>query len=436
MTAMTYEEARKYTETISRSGSILGLTSIKNLMHELSDVQDSLSVFHIAGTNGKGSTGTFIACSLMEAGYRVGRYTSPAVFTPLEVWQINGIHISREAYTSVLSQVKAACDRMVSKGMPHPTVFEVETAVAFLYFYEQKCDYVVLETGMGGETDATNIISSPICSVVTSISMDHMQFLGSSLGEIACAKAGIIKDGCPAVTVLQEPEAMSILNMTAAAKGSELTVADPQKLTVYQSGQDGSVYHAPGLGEIRVKMAGICQIENSYLAAVALKQALGMDAETIKAGIEKSVWPGRFEILSREPLFIIDGAHNEDAVNKLSQAVQNYFTNRRITYIIGVLADKEYGKMLKRILPFAHSVYTVTPGNKRALDGSCLAEEAAKYHNDVLSCDSVGQAVDLAMAGCGGDGVVLAFGSLSYLGEVKHYLKDKKRSKRQAGKAG
>lgn len=426
ITAMTYEEARRYTETISRSGSILGLANIKNLMHELSDVQDTLSVFHIAGTNGKGSTGTFLSCCLMEAGYRVGRYTSPAVFTPLEVWQINGIHISKEDYTGVLSQVKSACDRMVSKGMPHPTVFEVETAVAFLYFYEQKCDYVVLETGMGGETDATNVVSRPVCSVLTSISMDHMQFLGNTLKEIASAKAGIIKDGCPAVTVLQEPEAMNILNMTAAGKCAELTVVNPEKAVVEESSLNGSVYQVPKLGEISVPMAGFCQIENSYLAAAVLKQVLGMDTETIKAGIRKAVWPGRFEILSGEPLFIIDGAHNQDAVHKLSQAVQNYFTNRRITYIIGVLADKEYGKMLKQMLPFACSVYTVTPGNQRALDADRLAEEAAKYHPAVVSCGTVGQAVDLALEGCGRDGVVLAFGSLSYLGEVKHYFIDRK----------
>ena len=187
---MNYEQARAYAVNVSRSGSILGLDSIENLMHELGDIQEQLKIIHIAGTNGKGSTGAYLERVLIEAGYRVGRYSSPAVFDPMEVWRINLQSMSHEEYADIMEQVKCACDRMVEKGMEHPTIFEVETAMAFLYFYQKKCDYVLLEVGMGGRTDATNVIRKPVCSVITSVSMDHKQFLGNTLTEIAQAKAG------------------------------------------------------------------------------------------------------------------------------------------------------------------------------------------------------------------------------------------------------
>ena len=214
---MNYEQARAYAVNVSRSGSILGLDSIENLMHELGDIQEQLKIIHIAGTNGKGSTGAYLERVLIEAGYRVGRYTSPAVFDPMEVWRINLQSTSHEEYADIMEQVKCACDRMVEKGMEHPTIFEVETAMAFLYFYQKKCDYVLLEVGMGGRTDATNLIRKPVCSVITSVSMDHMQFLGNTLTEIAQAKAGIIKKDCPIVTIMQKAEAMEAIKAECKA---------------------------------------------------------------------------------------------------------------------------------------------------------------------------------------------------------------------------
>lgn len=423
---MTYEEAREYTEEISRTGSILGLESIENLMRELGNIQEELSVIHIAGTNGKGSTGTFLSYALMEAGYRVGRYTSPAVFSPLEVWQINGTDISIKDYTSTLSQVKNACDILVSRGMPQPTIFEVETAVAFLYFYQQNCDYVLLETGMGGATDATNVIRHPVCSVITSVSMDHMQFLGNTLSDIAKAKAGIIKRNCPVVTVTQSPEVSRILSQTADKMQSKLLVADTQNVSGIKAGIAGISYCYTGQNgkQIRMasKMAGGYQIENSLLAAVTLEKVLLVPLETIAAGMAKAVWPGRFEVLREHPLFLMDGAHNEGAAFKLAKTVENYFTNRPITYIIGVLADKEHEKMLREMLPYAGEVFTVTPANKRALDGRILAEKIERCHVKAKYCATIEQAVEQAVLSAGTDGVVLAFGSLSYLGEVKKCL--------------
>lgn len=432
----TYEEARAYSKTISKTGSILGLDSIKNLMRELGDVQEKLHILHIAGTNGKGSTGTFLAAILKEAGFSVGRYTSPAVFTPLEVWSINGTNISEEEYCQTLSQVKDACDILVSKGMPHPTIFEVETAVAFLYFYQKKCDYVLLETGMGGKEDATNLIQKPVCSILTSISMDHMKFLGNTLTEIATQKAGIIKRDCPVFSSMQKEEVLLVIQKEAEKKKAVLSVAHPDAYQILQKGEDSTTFVEPDLGEITIPMAGEYQLSNVSLAIEAAKwllqeKQLENAKDIIRNGLKKAYWPGRFELLSREPDVIIDGAHNEDAALQLRKTVENCFTNRRITYIIGVLADKEHEKMLKIMLPLATKVYTVTPQNDRALPGEMLAKEAAKFHSDVTVAKSVEEAVMQALDQSKKEDVILAFGSLSYLAEVKEAMK-KATDKRKA----
>ena len=432
---MTYEEALIYIEKVSQTGSILGLESIQNLMCELGDVQDKLQMIHIAGTNGKGSTGAFIESVLIEAGYRVGRYTSPAVFDPFEVWRINRENISLEDYLACLEEVKDACERMLAKGMAQPTVFEVETALAFIYFYKEKCDYVLLEVGMGGETDATNLIKKPVCSVITSISMDHMQFLGNSLEEIARVKAGIIKNGCPVVTAdTQKPEVMQVIKDVAEQKGAELFVAEALQASAdvesnmteaVQVSLTGIAYEHKDFGSVQLKLAGTYQIENSILAATVCKKVLQLSNEVILRGLQKTSWPGRFEVVSENPLIILDGAHNEDAAEKLAQTIQKHFTNRKITYIIGVLADKEHAKMLKLMLPLAQHAYTVTPPNKRALDGQTLAEEVKSLGKEAVYCESMKEAVTFAVkeAQAGEADVIVAFGSLSYLSALKKEIK-------------
>ncbi len=419
---MTYEEARLYIEKVSRTGSILGLESIQKLMQELDHVQEELRVIHIGGTNGKGSTGAFIEAILMEAGYKVGRYTSPAVFEPFEVWRINQKNITLVDYLSCLDTVKAACERMLKKGMAQPTVFEVETALAFVHFYREKCDYVLLEVGMGGETDATNLITKPVCSVLTSISMDHMQFLGNSLEEIASVKAGIIKDGCAVVTgSMQKPEVMQIIKETAKRKQAKLFTADMGLVKEVQYSLSGMTYQHEELGSVELKVSGTYQLENSNLAITVCKEVLNLPEETVKAGLKKAYWPGRFEVISKKPLVILDGAHNEDAAEKLSQTLQKHFTNGRITYIIGVLADKAHGKMLKCLLPLAESVYTVTPPNKRALDGKVLAQEAECLGKKAVFCENMKEAADFALkeVRAGKIDAIVAFGSLSYLSDLK-----------------
>jgi len=418
---MTYEGARAYIEKVSQTGSILGLENIQNLMRELSDVQEKLNIIHIGGTNGKGSTGAFIESVLIEAGYRVGRYTSPAVFEPFEVWRINRENITLEAYLDCLSQVKEACERLLVKGLPQPTVFEVETALAFVYFHQEKCDYVLLEVGMGGETDATNLITKPVCSVLTSISMDHMQFLGNSLSEIARVKAGIIKEECPVVTTdSQKPEGLQVIREVAEQKAAELIIAEVGT-SDSQTSISGISYRHELFGTVELKLAGSYQIENSVLAATVCKKVLHLSDEVILRGLKQTTWPGRFEVVSKEPLIILDGAHNEDAAEKLANTIQKHFTNRRITYIIGVLADKEHAKMLALMLPPAQKVYTVTPSNARALNGAVLAEEVRSFGKEAVYCEKMADAVNFAVkeAEEGETDVIIAFGSLSYLAALK-----------------
>ena len=403
---MTYEEAKVYIEEVSRTGSILGLESIIHLMQELGNVQEMLQIIHIGGTNGKGSTGAFIESVLIEAGYQVGRYTSPAVFEAFEVWRINRENISLEDYLECLNEVKEACERMLAKGMAQPTVFEVETALAFVYFAKKNCDYVLLEVGMGGETDATNLITKPVCSVLTSISMDHMQFLGNTLEEIARVKAGIIKKGCPVITSDgQKEEVLQVIEAVAREKGANLVLA-----------KDGTL---STLGQVSLGLLGEYQIENANLAITVCKEILNISHEVIKCGLKNTYWPGRFEVLRTSPTLILDGAHNEDAAKKLATSLQNYFTNRKITYIIGVLADKEHKKMLEIMLPLAERIYTVTPPNKRALAGEILAEEVESLGQKAINCAEIEEAVREVLLSATEDEVIVAFGSLSYLKEVK-----------------
>lgn len=430
---MNYEEARAYIREVSKTGSVLGLESIRRLMMELHDVQEGLRIIHIAGTNGKGSTGAYLAAAFAEAGLHVGRYCSPAVFDPLEVWQYDGANISKEEYAKVMSQVKSACDIVVSKGYPAPTVFEVETAAAFVYFAMKQPDVVLLEVGMGGITDATNVIEKPFVSVITTISMDHMQFLGNTLSDIARAKAGIIKDGCPVFCAPQEEAAAQVLLQTAEGKNAPVTMLENSQVSpeAQKPGCLRMTYDSKKYGRfaLTTSMAGSYQIRNAALSAEVaafcleqLKPEIPAEQRKrlIRDGIARTVWQGRFEVIGREPLFVLDGAHNEDAACCLEKTVQNCFTNTKLVYIIGVLADKEHEKMLRIMLPHAKTVYAVTPHNPRALEAESLADEAAAFCESVRACKSVEEAVTSALKDAERLQLpVLAFGSLSYLKECR-----------------
>ena len=457
MVMMTFEEARSFIAESSKTGSILGLESICNLMSELGNIQDELPVIHIAGTNGKGSTGAYLQAIFEAAGLTTARYCSPAVFDALEVFQYCGKNISESEYAHVMSQVKTACDILVSKGKAMPTVFEIETAAAFVWFYQKKPDIVLLEVGMGGETDATNIVKNPLASVITTISRDHMGFLGESVEEIAAVKAGIIKEKCPVFSAAQQSGVEQVLFEHANRKQAELRMVDENVCELLKEKVGQLSFSYKGKNYV-TGMAGLYQMKNAALAIEVAeyllpklmekkeskvsvkrivqeriskeeisreeihKEEIGRE-EIIKKGIEAARWAGRFEMIQKEPLVIMDGAHNEDAAKQLAQTVHNCFPKQKLTYIIGVLADKEHEKMLELMLPYADQVYTVTPSNPRALDGKQLAEEVRNFHQKVEACDSVTEALKKALQQVKEKKEpVLAFGSLSYLGELKRAI--------------
>ena len=422
---MTYEEAAEFADSTKKYGSILGLESIRNLMQELGNIQEQLHIIHVAGTNGKGSVCAFLSAALTEAGYRVGRYNSPAVFERREVFRIGETMISKEEYAAVFERVQTACEVLTKRGCPHPTVFEVETAAAFLWFYEKKCDLVLLETGMGGETDATNLITHPVCSVLTSIGMDHMQYLGNTIEEIAKVKAGIIKKGCPVVALKQGDSVCEVIKNKAEECGSRCVLVEvPQYMQ--EAPIWGTTLQDVHYGSVHTALGGVWQRENLSLALAVLKlleeSGYPITKEAVQGGIAKTIWHGRYEVLQTEPLFIIDGAHNPIAAKRLKETIEKDFTNREIIYIIGVLADKEHEKMLRLLLPGAKAVFTVTPDNPRALDGESLAKEARKYADTVWYVPDLGKAVKMAKETAKESDVILAVGSLSYLKEVKKAL--------------
>lgn len=425
---MKYREALEYIESIQSYGIVPGLDSITELCRRLGDPQDQLKFIHIAGTNGKGSVLAYLSTILKEAGYTVGRYSSPAVLEYRERFCVNGRNISQKMFCEGLEIIRNACYEMTEDGRPHPTPFEVETALAFWFFREKKCDIVVLETGMGGLTDATNLIKTTLAAVITSVGRDHMKFLGESIEEIARQKAGIIKKGCTVLSADQAPEVRSVIEETAAEKGCTVCFADPAHVTRIQKGSGRNIgklrfdYRCNDgtlLKNLVLGLAGTFQPQNAALAIETIKAVFAVSEKTLRKGLETTVWPGRFSVIDKNPLFVVDGAHNEDAAKKLAQSIEFYFTNKRIIYIMGMLRDKEYEKVIALTAKYADQIITLTPpDNPRALSAYELAQEIAKVHPNVTNVDSVEEAVETARLLAGPQDVILAFGSLSYLGRL------------------
>ena len=455
---MNYSEAREYLKNVNKLGSILGLNTIKELLKRLGNPQNELKVVHIAGTNGKGSIMTFVQNILMESGYKVGRYCSPAVFNEREIIRINDEYISEEQSSDLLTRIKEKCDSMYSEGLPHPTSFEIETAEALMFFKEQNCDIALIECGMGGETDATNVFEKVLCSVIATISLDHTQFLGSTIEEITKVKSGIIKENCPVVMSKQTVEAENVIKQVCKQNNSKLIIPTEQdfenveidglttKVTYKASNNKEYILNLQTLGTYQIKNAktavevalvldkaltektNICD-ESDKNNSTGMKNNINNSGNTIekniKKGIEKTVWPGRMEVISKEPLIIIDGAHNPGAVLELRKTLDLYFTNKRITFIMGVLSDKDFSKEAEIIADRAERIITITPNNSRGLDGHKLAETLVKYNHNVQVADSLKQAAEESIDTIKENRVdmILAFGSLSYLGELKQVVR-------------
>ncbi|MCQ2539797.1 MAG: bifunctional folylpolyglutamate synthase/dihydrofolate synthase [Acetatifactor sp.] len=424
---MNERQVTEFIESIHPLGIVPGLDSIRELCRRLGDPQEKLTFVHVGGTNGKGSVCSFIAGALTAGGYRVGRYISPTIFEYRERIQVNGKYISKAALGRIMEQVKNACDEMMAEGMISPTAFEVETAAAFLYFVEKKCDLVVLEVGMGGTLDATNIVENVAATVLVSVSRDHMKFLGNSLEEIAAQKAGIMKKGRPVVTIRQEECVVDVFARKARELGCTLTIAEKSEISHVKATLEKQRFDFGTYKKLEIGLAGQHQIENAILAVKTLEvlseNGYPVSEENLRKGIKNVCWPGRFTVIDKKPLFIVDGAHNEDAAKRLAESIEFYFTNKRIIYIMGVLKDKEYEKVIHLTCHLAEQIITVTtPNNERALPALDLAQAVMEVNPNVTAAASLEEAVEIARLLATKDDVIIAFGSLSFLGRLMNIV--------------
>jgi dihydrofolate synthase/folylpolyglutamate synthase len=431
---MTEEQWHHFIEDLRRKRSIdLGLLNVGRLLERLGSPQERLVVIQIAGTNGKGSVGAYVANILKEAGYRTGHFSSPAVYAYEEMFRIDTKPVEKKKLIGLYDEIRTVCEEMTKDGYPHPTLFEVEAACAYLLFFRENCQIAVMEAGMGGAQDATNVVSCPVLSILTSISIDHTRFLGDTLEEIAACKAGIIKRGSRAVSIRQRPEVQNILQKCADSLQVTLTfVPSPDMQDVKISVENDRImqsFQTKDGQQLVIQNGGIYQVENASLAAASAslltKEGYAITDEHIKKGLFETRWMGRFSILSNDPLIVADGAHNPDAVKKLRQSLDSYFTNRKIVYIIGVLADKDYDKMLAQMAGAADTVVCVTPPGERALPAKTLAKCAGKYYSTVYAAEDMEDACHAAVRFLGDqeDAMILAWGSLSYQSQLLNCVK-------------
>ena len=423
---MTYKEARVYLDHVSKYGSVLGLDTIRELLRELQDPQKDLNFIHIAGTNGKGSVLAYTSSVLSEAGYRTGRYISPTVVSYLEKIQVDQLPISEDTFARLTEQTMQAIDRMKAAGKSSPTVFEIETAIAFLYFKEQHCDFVVLECGMGGESDATNIIPSPVCAVFTAVSLDHLGVLGNTLEEIARTKSGIIKPGCRVVSAPQDDEVLAVLKYQATRNGCPLHMVNAADIQILREDYLGQSISYQEYQDLPVSLPGTHQAVNATVALEVIaglkQQGYSIPEDAIRRGFSGVRWFGRFTCLKKEPLFFVDGAHNPAAARCLRETLERCFSGKRLILVMGVFKDKDYRNIAAIMAPLAASVHTVTlPDASRSLPGQTLALVMQEYCNEnvpVQAEPSIDAAVRSALQEAGKHDVIVAFGSLSYLGAV------------------
>ena len=396
--------------------SRLGLASMRDLLDYLGNPQKDLTFIHVAGTNGKGSFIAFLSNILIQAGYKTGVYTSPALVKETETIRINNLEIPQaDAYECSLI-VADALRKMKEDGHLPATEFEAMTALAILYFKQQHCDYCILEVGLGGALDATNVIDCPKLAVITSISMDHMGYLGNSIEEIAVQKAGIIKENGLVLTM--EQKACPVIQEIADQKKAALVVNDKTAYDIDYS-LTGITFCFDDLKDLHIHLLGTYQVQNACLAICAAK-LLDVDEVSIRKGLEVTAWPGRFEILQYDPIVLIDGSHNMDGVRTLSESLTAYFGDRKIYFVLGVLADKEYEKMADIYLKHAKEIYTVTVPNPRALSAEKYKEVfEAESDIPVHACESIEEAVSAVMEQAKPDDVVAICGSLYYIGIVR-----------------
>jgi len=419
---MTAEQAIEYIHSVCWKGSVPGLGRTQTLLEKMGNPHKKLKYVHIAGTNGKGSTAAMTASILRKAGYKVGLYTSPYIYRFNERMQINGQQIPDGELAEITEWVRPLAQSMEES----PTEFELVSCIAFEYFKRNGCDIVVLEVGMGGALDSTNVIPCPEVAVITNIGLDHTEVLGKTVEEIALTKSGIFKEGGHAVVYRGKASVEAVFEKVCAEKKVTLKKADFESLTLKSHGLEGQVFDCGSRKELFLPLLGDHQLHN---AAVVLGVAdtlisLGwkITEKHIYDGIRDVSWPGRFDIMRKDPLFIIDGGHNPQCIEALVKNIQDYLAGRRVVVLTGVLADKDYADMFKPVLPLVSEFVCITPPNPRKLDAHLLAKYLRSAGAKAVGCASTLDGVLLAMDKAGSDGVVLSFGSLYSIGDIRDAL--------------
>lgn len=415
---MTIEQAMELIHGVAWRGSRPGLARVRELLHRLGDPQDGLQFVHIAGTNGKGSTAAMLASILRAAGYTTGLFTSPYLERFAERMQVNGVPVPDAEFAAVCEALQPCIAAMDDP----PTEFELVTAAAMLWFRRRGCDVVVLEVGLGGRLDATNVIAAPACAVITNIGLDHTEILGDTLEQIAREKAGILKPGTRAVSYPQTPEVRAVLHEICAQRGIPLTEADAAaivSLTDETFTYRGAEYTLPLLGAHQLRNAAVA------LETVTALRARGwrIPDAAVRAGLAQVRWPARFELLRRAPWFVLDGGHNPQCAQTVADNLARYFPGRRITLLVGVLADKDYPAMLAALDTQAAAYIAATPLSPRALPAAELGDYLKRFGKPVTVCADPAQAAELALAHAAPEDVICAVGSLYMAGAIRMDLR-------------
>ena len=419
---MNATEAIAYIHSVCWKGSIPGLGRTQTLLAKMGNPEKRLKFIHIAGTNGKGSTAAMLASILQQAGYRTGLFTSPYIYRFHERMQVDGELISDEDLSAVTEFVKPLADSMEES----PTEFELVSCIAFAYFCWKKCDIVVLEVGMGGALDSTNVIETPEVAVITNIGLDHTEYLGDTLEKIAETKAGIFKENGRAVVYRSTPGVEQVFERVCAQRHVQLKKADFEGLRLKAHSLEGQVFDCGRRKDLVLPLLGDHQLHNAavVLAAVdtLIEAGWKISEENIRRGIREVRWPGRFDVVSRDPLFIIDGGHNPQCIEALVTNIRDYLSGRKVIALTGVLADKDYADMYKPVIPFVRKFVCITPPSPRKLEAEQLAAYLRQAGAEAAACGSVAQGVETAMNLAGTDGVVLCFGSLYSIGAIRDAL--------------
>ena len=431
---MTEQEAIAYIENYTWSATRLGLDRTRALLHALGDPQKRLKFVHVAGSNGKGSTCAMLESVLREAGYRTGLYTSPYIEDFCERMRVGGENIPGETLARLTGRVRVIADAMDD----HPSQFELVTAIAMEYFLEAGCEIVVLEVGMGGALDSTNAIDAPEVAVITNLALEHTEYLGSTLAEIAETKAGIIKSGCSAVAYPNAPEVTDVIEAVCRENGVPLRWADFEAIVPVSDGLDGQVLNYVNQRSLKIPLLGAHQLKNAAMALETVEalreRGWTIPDDAVRQGLAQTKWPARFEVLHRAPLFLLDGGHNPQCAGALADCVERYLPGQKPVFLMGVLADKDYDAMLRTVLPLGREFVCLTPENPRALSGEALADAIRALGGKAEAAMSIPEGIRLALQA---GGPVVAFGSLYLAGAIRSaFPKAIKRHQRKAAIAG